>query len=230
MLCCANPGVNMNSIRYVFSAVLVSFAGVLGTAQAQGPLPVAGTDYIEITNGRPLDPADGVIVVEEFFNYICPACNAFEPLFVSWTSKLPDDVKLVHVPATFRADFVQYAKAYYAAQSLNVVEKSHAAVYEAIHRTRSLPAEGQRPNEERIAEFYASYGVSEEQFLAAMRSFAVDLKVKRATEYMTRIRIPSTPSIVVNGRYLVRGQTYADMLRIADFLIAKERTAAKPAG
>lgn len=213
----------------VLSAMLVMLAAV-GTARAQAPAPVAGTDYIEISNGRPLDPADGVVVVEEFFNYICPACNAFEPLFVSWASKVPADVKVVHVPATFRADFVQYAKAYYAAQSLNVAEKAHADVYEAIHRTRSLPAEGQRPNEERIAEFYASYGVSEEQFLAAMRSFAVDLKVKRATEYMTRIRVPSTPSIVVNGRYLVRGQTYADMLRIADYLIAKERTAAKPTG
>ena len=139
-------------------------------------------------------------------------------------------MKVVHVPATFRADFVQYAKAYYAAQSLNVAEKAHADVYEAVHRTRSLPAEGQKPNEERIAAFYADYGVSAEQFLAAMRSFAVDLKVKRATEYMTRIRVPSTPSIVVNGRYLVRGQTYADMLRIADYLIEKERAAASSRG
>jgi thiol:disulfide interchange protein DsbA len=209
--------------------MLVTLAGAFA-AHAQAPAPVAGTDYIEISNGRPLDPADGKVVVEEFFNYICPACNAFEPLFVSWASKLPDDVKLVHVPATFRADFVQYAKAYYAAQSLNVAEKAHADVYTAIHRTRSLPAEGQKPNEERIAEFYANYGVTEEQFLAAMRSFAVDLKVKRATEYMQRSRIPSTPSILINGRYLVRGQTYADMLRIADFLIEKERAAAPSAG
>jgi thiol:disulfide interchange protein DsbA len=205
---------------------------LVGTAhgQALAPAPVAGTDYIEMSNGRPLDPADGKIVVEEFFNYICPACNAFEPLFVSWASKVAPDVKVVHVPATFRADFVQYAKAYYAAQSLNIAEKSHAAVYEGIHRARTLPAEGQRPNEERIAEFYANYGVTAEQFLATMRSFAVDLKVKRATEYMTRARIPSTPSIVVNGRYLVRGQTYADMLRIADFLIEKERAAGASRG
>jgi thiol:disulfide interchange protein DsbA len=209
--------------------MLVALAGAFAV-QAQAPAPVAGTDYIEISNGRPLDPADGKVVVEEFFNYICPACNAFEPLFVSWASKLPADVKLVHVPATFRADFVQYAKAYYAAQSLNIAEKAHADVYTAIHRTRTLPAEGQRPNEERIAEFYADYGVSEEQFLAAMRSFAVDLKVKRATEYMQRSRIPSTPSILVNGRYLVRGQTYADMLRITDYLIEKERAAGGSSG
>lgn len=209
------------------SATLVLLAGAFSPAQAQ--TPVAGTDYIEISNGRPLDPAEGV-VVEEFFNYICPACNAFEPLFVAWAAKLPEGVKLVHVPASFRPDFVPYAKAYYAAQSLNVAEKAHAAVYQAIHRTRTLPAEGQRPDEEKIAAFYADYGVEASQFLAAMKSFAVDLKVRRAAEHMARSRIPSTPSLVINGRYLVRGNSYADMLRIADYLIEKERTASATGG
>jgi thiol:disulfide interchange protein DsbA len=212
------------------SVMLVLLAGAFGPARAQTPTPVAGTDYVEISNGRPLDPADGVVVVEEFFNYICPACNAFEPLFVAWAAKLPSGVKLVHVPASFRADFVPYARAYYAAQSLNVAEKSHAAVYEAIHRARTLPAEGQRPDEEKIGAFYADYGVDAQQFLAAMRSFAVDLKVRRAAERMQRSRIPSTPSIVINGRYLVRGNSYPDMLRIADYLIEKERTAAATGG
>jgi protein dithiol oxidoreductase (disulfide-forming) len=209
------------------SAMLVLLAGALSPAQAQ--TPVAGTDYVEISNGRPLDPAEGV-VVEEFFNYICPACNAFEPLFVAWAAKLPEGVKVVHVPASFRPDFVPYAKAYYAAQSLNVAEKAHAAVYQAIHRSRTLPAEGQRPDEQKIADFYADYGVEAAQFLAAMKSFAVDLKVRRAAEHMTRSRIPSTPSLVINGRYLVRGNSYADMLRIADYLIEKERTASASGG
>lgn len=210
-------------------SLLVLLAGAVGSAQAQ--TPVAGTDYTEIPNGKPLEAAPaGVVVVEEYFNYICPACNAFEPVFVAWAAKLPEDVKLVHVPASFRQDFVQYAKAYYAAENLKVAEQSHAAVYAAIHRNRTLPAEGQRPNEERIAEFYKDYGVDPAQFLAVMRSFAVDVKVRRAAEQMTRNRIPSTPSVVINGKYLVKGNTYQDMLRIADFLIEKERAAAKAAG
>jgi len=190
-------------------------------SMAQSPTPVAGRDYVEIPNGKPLDAADG-IVVEEFFNYICPACNAFEPLFAPWVARLPDYVTLVHVPASFRADFVQYARAYYAAEIFGVAETSHQAVYNAIHRTHTLPAEGDRPNEERIAAFYADYGVDADEFLATMRSFGVDAKIRRATEHMQRSRVPSTPSIVVNGRYLVRGSTFADMLRIADYLIELE--------
>ncbi len=191
-------------------------------AQAQSPVPVAGKDYTEISNGRPLEPADGVVVVEEFFNYICPACNNFEPFFVAWTKKLPAYAKVHHIAASFRPDFVQYARAYYAAEAHGVVEKTHAAVFAAIHNAHSLPAEGDKPDEERIAKFYGGYGVDAQEFLAAMRSFGVDAKVRRANEYMQRSKVPSTPTLIINGRYLVRGATYQDMLGIATYLIEKE--------
>jgi thiol:disulfide interchange protein DsbA len=57
-----------------------------------------------------------------------------------------------------------------------------------------------------------------------MKSFGVELKLRRATEHMQRMKVPSTPSIVINGRYLVRGQTFGDMLRIASYLIEKEHS------
>jgi thiol:disulfide interchange protein DsbA len=206
----------------VVSALVIFLTSAPIPSRAQSPTPVAGTDYIEIANGSPIDPGDGMIVVEEVFNYICPACNSFEPLFVAWTAKLPSYVRVDHVPAAFRPDFVQYARAYYAAQNFGLVDETHKAVYDAIHRTHTLPAEGDKPDEERIAEFYAEYGVDAQEFLSAMKSFGVDLKVRRATEHMQRSRVTSTPSIIVNGRYLVRGRTYDDMLRIASYLIEKE--------
>lgn len=206
----------------IFSALLIVLTNALIPVQAQAPVPVAGQDYVEIPNGKPLEPADGMVVVEEMFNYICPACNAFEPLFAAWTANLPSYVKLEHVPAAFRADFVQYARAYYAAQIFDVADETHQAVYNAIHRTHTLPAEGDKIDLERIAEFYSDYGVDAKEFLDAMKSFGVELKIRRATEHMQRTRVPSTPSIVVNGRYLVRGSSYQDMLRIASYLIEKE--------
>ena len=206
----------------VIAALLALAVSVGVPVQAQSP--VAGKDYSEIPNGRPLDPpAAGTIVVEEFFNYICPACNAFEPTFVAWQAKLPADVKVVHVPATFRADFMQYAKAYYAAEALGLVDKTHRAVYEAVHVKHTIPAEGDRPDEEKIAAFYAGFGVSKDEFLSVMRSFGVNVKVNRVTEHMTKTRVPSTPTVVVNGRYLVKGASWEDTLRIASFLIEKER-------
>jgi thiol:disulfide interchange protein DsbA len=202
----------------VVASFLVAFA-----AQAQSPAPVAGKDYVEIPNGSPLDPGNGQVVVEEYFNYACPGCNGFEPRFAAWTKQLPAYVRLDHVPAAFRPDFVQYARAYYAAQALGVADEAHQAVYDGIHRTRTLPGEGQKPDEARIARFYSEFGVDADEFLAAMQSFGVDVKVRRATEHMQRIKIPETPSIVVNGRYLVRGESVDDMLRIASALVEREQ-------
>ena len=192
-------------------------------AQAQSPAPPeAGKDYIEIPNGRPLEPVDRGVVVEEFFNYVCPACNKFEPLFLEWTAGLPPYVKVRHIPASFRNDFMPYAHAYYAAEALGVADKTHAAVYDAIHRAHSLPAEGEKPDEERIARFYGGFGVDAQKFLTTMRSFSVDSKVRGANEYMQRSKVTSTPSIIIDGRYLVRGASKPDVLRIATYLIEKE--------
>lgn len=210
------------SLAVVFA--LLTVAG--NVAQAQSGAPVEGKDYIEIPDGSPLVPAaDGKVVVEEFFNYICPACYSFEPRFVAWQKELPPYVEVVHIPAAFRADFVPYAHAYYAAQAFGLADKTHSAVYDAIHRAHTLPAEGDRPDESKIAAFYADYGVDADEFLSAMNSFGVDLKVRQATQHMQQCKVNSTPSLVVNGRYLVRGSTYADMFRTAEYLIEKEHGA-----
>jgi thiol:disulfide interchange protein DsbA len=207
----------------VVSAFVTALVAAASPANAQSGEPVAGKDYLEITNGTPPDPSSNQIVVEEFFNYICPACFGFEPLLVAWTAKLPPYAKLVHVPATFRPDFIQYARAYYAAEALGLLDKTHAAVYEAIHVTHKIPAEGDKVDEDRIAGFYAGYGVDKAQFLSTMKSFGVDAKVKRATERMKRSQIRGTPSLVVNGRYLVlSGESNEVMLRIGSSLIAHE--------
>jgi len=211
-------------------AVLASLSVLLASTslEAQTTQPVAGKDYVEIPNGKPLDQVDGKVVVEEFFNYVCPACFGFEPYLVAWSAKLPPYATLVHIPASFRADFVPYARGYYAAQVLGIADKAHGAVYDAIHVKKTLPSEGQKPDEEKIAAFYAGFGADQAQFLATMRSFGVDAKVRRATEYMTRAKVPATPTIVVNGRYLVKGGSNEQMLQIASALIEKEH-AAKPA-
>jgi protein dithiol oxidoreductase (disulfide-forming) len=191
----------------------------------QGPEPVAGTDYVEIANGQPFEPADGKIEVVEFFNYICPACNAFDPMLQNWKAKLPADVRVTYVPAAFRPDFASYARAYYAADALGIATRSHDAVYKAVHQEGKLPGEGQPIDEKQIAQFYTQYGVSADQFSSTMKSFAVNGRLQKASQFAVRSQIGGTPSIVVAGKYLVKGKSWDDMLRIADHLIARERAA-----
>jgi thiol:disulfide interchange protein DsbA len=56
-----------------------------------------------------------------------------------------------------------------------------------------------------------------------MRSFEVDFKMRRGTDHMRHSRASGTPSVVVNGRYLVRGRSFADVLRTASYMVDKER-------
>lgn len=186
---------------------------------------VAGRDYILISDGSPFDTPPGKVELVEFFNYACPACNAFNPQFSEWKKKLGADVHVVYAPLDFRPDFVQYARAYYAAEALGVADKAHDSVYDAVHQLHTLPGEGQPADQARIAEFYAKfYGVKQDEFLQLMDGFAVNAKIGKARQYAMKSQVRSTPSIVINGRYLVKGASWDDMLSISDQLIQKERT------
>ena len=197
------------------------------TTALTGPAPVAGEDYQEIPNGQPFQPVAGKVEVVEIFGYVCPACAAFQPLVGPWKAGLPGDVNFVYVPAMFGGTWDDYARAFYAAQTLGVQEKTHEALYAAIHAQKSLKGERGRDSVEDIAKFYAGYGVDPKQFAATMGSFAVNAKTNSAKQFAQRSQISGTPSIIVNGKYLVKGKSFPDMLRIADHLIARERGAAQ---
>ncbi|QNP41789.1 thiol:disulfide interchange protein DsbA/DsbL [Lysobacter solisilvae (ex Woo and Kim 2020)] len=188
-----------------------------------GPAPVAGIDYAEIAGGQPFEPAAGRIEVAEVFSYTCPHCAQFEPLVLDWRRRQPADVKFIAVAGPFAANPEPFAKAYYAAESLGLVGKSHDAMFRALHVDQSFDYRDASP--EKFGAFYAQFGVTPEQFAAAMKSFAVDAKVKRATQFIAKSGIEGTPSIVVAGKYRVTGKTLEDTLRITTQLVAKERAA-----
>ncbi|WP_217535849.1 thiol:disulfide interchange protein DsbA/DsbL [Stenotrophomonas sp. GbtcB23] len=195
------------------------------SSQPTGPAPVEGTDYVVIANGKPFQPATGKIEVAEVFGFVCPACAAFQPLIGPWKAGLPSDVNFVYVPAMFGGTWDDYAKAFYAAQALNLEDKTHEALYKAIHVDQALKGERGRDSVQDIAAFYAKHGADAKQFEAAMSSFAVSAKTSAAKQFAQRSQITGTPSVIVNGKYLVKGKSFPDMLRIADHLIARERAA-----
>jgi thiol:disulfide interchange protein DsbA len=194
----------------------------------QGPAPVAGTDYVEIPGGTPFQPTPGTVEVVEVFGYTCPHCASFEPLLQGWKAQQPADVKVVPVAAPFGGYWIPYAKAYYAAESMGLADKTHQAMFNAIHVERSLPVQP-LPTNDQIAAFYAKHGANAQQFAGAMDSFAVNAKLKRAMQFITRSGVDATPTLVVAGKYRITGQSLEENLRIAEHLIARERGAAAPA-
>lgn len=189
-----------------------------------GPAPVVGTDYEEIPGGQAFDPVPGKIEVAEIFSYTCPHCAQFEPVLLDWRKKQTADVKFTPIAGPFGGNPIPFQKAFYAAQTLNLVEKTHEAMFRAVHIDQSLNF--QTITDEQIGAFYAKYGVKAADFIGTMNSFAINAKGKRAEQFMQRSGVSASPSLVINGKYLVSTQKgFDDMLRVADHLVAKERAA-----
>ena len=187
-----------------------------------GPAPVAGTDYVELANGQPYAPLNGQVEVVEVFGYTCPHCAQFEPLITAWKRKQPADVRVTPVPAAFGGYWETYARAFFAAETLGVLEKSHEQMFNAIHVARQL---GLDATPEQVGKFYEQYGVDATTFANTMKSFGVETKLNRAKQFATRSQIEGTPSIVVNGKYLVPvgAGGFGKMLQTVDWLVAHER-------
>jgi thiol:disulfide interchange protein DsbA len=129
-----------------------------------------------------------------------------------------------YMPAIFNAQWEPFARAYYTAQSLGVLDATHQALFDALHRDR-MPLRSM----DDLATFYAGQGVDRAKFLGASASFEVESKLARSREFVTRTGIDGTPSIVVNGKYRVTGQSaggYAQMVDLVKWLAEKEHAAA----
>jgi len=187
----------------------------------QGPAPVLGTDYVEIENGQRFSSNDK-IEVAEVFAYWCGHCAAFEPLVNAWKARLPADVNFVTVPVVFDPND-NFPRAFYAAEAMGTLAKTHDATFNAIHIERKL-----RPNADAasIAAFYGTLGVDQARFTSTMQSFAVNANLGRARQFVTRNGIEATPTIIVNGKYRVMAsRSLEDLTRVTDHLVAMERAA-----
>lgn len=201
-----------------FALLAALFSPGLVFAQTLTP----GVDYVEISEPRPFEPLDGKVEVVEIFGYWCHYCAEFQPLVGAWKAKLPADVRFTYLPAVYGGDD-PYARAFYAAQGVKgLFARSHEAVFKAVNTDHDLP---RNASVDELAGFYARYGVDAGKFAAAMRDPALDAKLTRARDFAVKVELPGTPTMIVNGKYRILGNSYKDMLRIADQLIAKERSA-----
>lgn len=120
---------------------------------------------------------------------------------------------------------VKHARAFFTAQQLNKSEELHSAIFSAMNVDRNPLA-----SDEDIAALFAKHGVSQEDFDKAYNSFAVTSGVRLADSRARSYRVTGTPEMVVNGKYRTTGSmagSQRDMLKVVDFLVAKERAAAK---
>ena len=196
-----------------------TWRGVLAAVLATFGLCVAlGASALELKEGRdfrlinpPLATDKAKIEVIEFFWYGCPHCFDFEPIVAPWAKKLPADVVFRRVPALFPNNkWAPPARLYYTLEAMDLVDKLHRDVFNAIHLDR------QRLDDEKILfDWVAKKGVDVQKFGEAWSSAGVQSRVQQARDLTLASRITGVPSMVVQGKYLVLTPgTYEDLLEI----------------
>lgn len=175
-------------------------------------------DYALIADGQPYRPLDGKVEVAEVFAYGCHHCADMAPKLEAWKRSLPANVRLTYVPAVWRDNNPPWVQAFFAAEAAGATAVSHAPMFRALHVDRSLPMNATLTE---LAGFYGGLaGVNAKAFAAALRdTAALDAKAKAAYAFVQRSQIEGTPSLVINGRYRVLGDSHEALMANAARLV-----------
>lgn len=205
----------MRLIKIATLFLLSAFALNTAFAQLAPPAP-----YKNIVPPQPTTSGEKIEVIE-IFSYGCSHCHRFEATLERWLKNKPDNVEFVRLPAIFSPQLALFARAYYAAEALGVLDKVHKPLFDAVHMQKRRLA-----NEDEIAEVFVENGVNKDDFHKAFRSFSVEAKVRRATELGKRYGVEATPSMVVNGKYITNPGMdnigFDGMIKQVNQLVAKE--------
>lgn len=163
-------------------------------------------------------PRDKDGIIHEFFWYGCIHCYNLEPAVIEFKQNLPDNLAFEEVPATFSEVHELHGKAFYTWQFLDMPESTHQQIYDEIFVNNN-----DLRTERAVESFFVEQGVSAEEFRRMFNSFSVQTKNRMAQNLTAGAQVRGTPSVMVNGRYMVESgmpgvRSNQDMLRIAQEL------------
>jgi thiol:disulfide interchange protein DsbA len=185
---------------------------------------VEGVTYKTLKPAVPTNVAPGKVEVVEVFWYACGHCYLLEPKLEAWEKKgKPANVELIRMPAVWNEVLKTHARLFYTIEILGRPELNNEAFREINVRGNRLDTP------EKIEAFFTSRGVSKADFQKAFSGFAVESKLSRAIDLNKRYRIASTPTVVVNGKYVTdAGMAGGEdkLFQVINALAARE----KPAG
>jgi thiol:disulfide interchange protein DsbA len=219
-------------------AIVVAFVVVGASSNARAGQPwTEGKHYFPVASVAGSTLPSGTMEVTEVFSYGCPECAEFNPVARKLQHSLPARAKLVYIPASFVSseDWPMFQRAYCTAEVLGIADRTHDAMFDAVWKTGELAladpstrrVKNPLPTIEEAARFYNRHsGVKIEDFLAAAKSFSVDVKMKAADEFIRAYGVNSTPTIVVNRRYRLDAQSaggYDQLIELVTWLVTKDK-------
>jgi thiol:disulfide interchange protein DsbA len=216
----------LKSLPMLCASLLFAASAVAATPAAKIN-PVAGRDYWLIEPAQPV--SDQRVIVTEVFSYACPHCAHFQPYAEELKAKLPKGATFQLLPAVFQDGWEPFARAFYTAQALGVLERTHQALFDAIHRDHA-PL---HTLADLAQHFYANYGVDPATFLSTASSFVIEGKLADAKQLVRDYQVDATPTLIIDGKYRVtanaeNGIGFAEMVQITLALVERELAAKRP--
>ncbi len=212
----------------MFKQLSIAMVGLLTAASAIAAGPAVssvspmkwqeGKNYFLVEPPQPTASGSKVEVLE-VFSYACVHCADFQPIAEQIKKSLPSYADYSYMPAIFNAQWEPFARAFYTAQSLGVLDKTHDALFKAIH-TEHKPL----GDINSLAAWYANYGVDPTKFVAASTSFEVESKMARSVAMVPKYGIDGTPSIIIDGKFrLSRSSAGNDqeLMDLVNYLVDK---------
>ena len=177
-----------------------------------------GDQYVTLSAPYQRDSSIGKVEVVEVFSYACIHCAEFSTYADELRKTLPKGVDFKLVPAPFNDTWVPFARAYYAAKKLGVLDRTHDLLFEKKFKEQ-YPINSM--NE--IADFYASQGVNRDEFLKIANSPEVDAQIKKDLALIQAWGVDGTPTIVVDGKYRTANvKNFDELVALTKWLVQKE--------
>jgi protein dithiol oxidoreductase (disulfide-forming) len=218
------------------AGVLVGVLCALASAAWADTNWIEGDHYFLVQPAQPTSVAAGKVEVVEVFSYACPACNKFYPTINKLKTALGAKAQWRFVPAAWHAeeDWKVFQRAYFAAQSLGIAERTHDKIFDAIWKTGELAImdpvtsrpKNPLPSLADVASYYERLAkLKPGEFLDAAHSFTVDAHMREADGQIREYQVDETPSVVVNGKYRLTPRSAGgddQFIALVQWLVKKE--------
>lgn len=195
----------MRSLRFA----LVAASLIAGFANASPTDPKNGAEYTTLSTPQPVQATGKKVEVIEFFAYHCPACNAFEPALNQWKKKQGDNVVFRRIHLPFQGATDPEAHLFLTLEAMGKLEEYHPRVFRAVHLERQ-----RLMKDDAIIEWAVKSGLDRAKFMEAWNSFGVMTKLRRLEAVSQAYKVSSTPTIVIDGKYVVSPGAVAEVNKI----------------
>ena len=197
---------------------LTSAASTLGNEFA----PILGKEYTMLAAPQPVAIPKKIEVIE-FFSYSCSHCKDLQPLMDAWARQQPADVNFRRVQIVWGPQMEGFAKFFATMNELGLAARLNDAAFNAVWQKRI------NIGDPAALETWlkSQSGVDVKKFMATFNSFGTNAKLAAAKQMTRDYAIQGTPTLIVNGKYVLSPVPPAALIQNLDQVVAMVRKSGK---